>query len=190
MEDKLTNEEQTLFDSLSKEHNPSADLEDKVVNELKKRNLIQPQGTMTTHKKKKWMLGVAASLTLFLLGFVFGNTFSGGPADISTGYILLLHEDERFRPQGSEMEVFTEYATWMGKMMMNGVNITGKELAPESTYWLGEETAEIAEVRRDKISGYFIIDVQDRDEAERIAKSSPHIKYGGTVELIKLSERN
>lgn len=190
MENRLTKEEQALFDSLSKQELPPADLEDKIVDQLKKQKLISSQSAIRMLPNRFWASGIAAAIGIFIFGYLLGNESSGESADISAGYILLLHEDERFQPVGSEMEVFTEYATWMGKMFLKGVNITGKELSPESTYWLSSEGFTLTENRKDKISGYFIIDIEDQDEAERIARSSPHIKYGGTVELIKLSERN
>lgn len=190
MDDRLSKEEQDLFDSLSKEKTPPVILEEKVVNQLKEKQLIMKHLGNKDVKKKSWAVGIAAAITFFLLGFLLGNMNAGESNEISSGYILLLHEDEGFQPEGSEMEVFTEYATWMGKMFMEGVKITGNELSPESTSWLRPADFSISEVRKDKISGYFIIDVEDRAEAERIARSSPHIKYGGTVELIKLSERN
>ncbi|MEO9803480.1 MAG: hypothetical protein ABJF04_09550 [Reichenbachiella sp.] len=189
MEDKLTKEEQALFDSLSRETLPPSSLEDRIIAELKKKKLIN-ENVMKTNKTKLWMTGVAASILFFIGGYFVGNTGSDGSSEISSGYILLLHEDERFSPEGSDMEIFTEYASWMGKMMMNGVSITGKELSPESTTWLSPESEAVVDIGKDKISGYFIIDVEDRQEAEKIAMSSPHIKYGGRVELIKLSDRN
>lgn len=189
MEDKLTKEEQALFDSLSREKLPPSDLEDRTIAELKKKRLIN-ENVMKLNKSKLWMTGVAASILFFIGGYFVGNAGSDGSSEISSGYMLLLHEDERFMPEGSEMEIFTEYAAWMGKMMVNGVSITGQELSPETTTWLNPKAELALDRDEDKVSGYFIIDVEDRQEAEKIAMSSPHIKYGGTVELIKLSDRN
>ena len=189
MEDKLTQEEQVLFDSLSKEALPPSSLEDQIIDVLKEKKLLN-KDVMKTNKTRPWTIGIAASILFFIGGYFAGNAGSDGSSEISSGYILLLHEDERFRPDGSEMEIFTEYAGWMGKMMLNGVNITGNDLSPESTTWVSPEKESVTDDGRDKISGYFIIDVQDRLEAQKIALSSPHIKYGGTVELIKLSDRN
>lgn len=188
MEDKLTQDEQALFDSLSREMLPPPTLEDRIVNELSSKNLIIKH-VMKPRKTKLWAVGIAASILFFICGYLAGNSYNQS-SEISAGYMLLLHEDERFQPQGSEMEVFTEYATWMGKMMMDGVVITGNELSPESAIRLSPGSHAVQEPGNDKISGYFLIGVQDRQQAEKIAMTSPHIKYGGTVELIKLSDRN
>ncbi len=189
MEDNLTPEEQGLFDSLSKEMNPSPELEDRIVNELIKKQLIKPK-VMKSNNRKLWIVRIAASILFFFFGYLIGGTGDRTP-DISAGYILLLHEDENFQPVGTDMEIFGEYAAWMGKMMLNGIGITGKELSPESTAWVSDKGNQGAvDIGKDKISGYFIIDVTDQNEAESIAASSPHTKFGGTVELIKLSDRN
>jgi len=187
MEDRLTQKEQTLFDSLSKEKMPPKNLEEQIINELKKKNLIK-KNIMKTSKRRTWIIGIAASVLLFVVGYIAGGSSS---SDITSGYVLLLHEDENFQPVGSEIEIFTKYATWMGKMALSGVSITGKELSPESTSWLSDvNNTSAINYGKDKISGYFIIDINDQAEAEKIALSSPHIKFGGTVELIKLSDSN
>ncbi|MEO9965933.1 MAG: hypothetical protein ABJF11_09105 [Reichenbachiella sp.] len=188
MDDKLTNEERTLFDSLSKEASPPSFLEEKIVNELKEKSLIN-ESDMKMTNMKPWIAGIAASILFFVSGYYTGNSGTDEVAEISSGYILLLHEDERFQPDGGEIEIFAEYAAWMGKMMLSGISITGNELSPETTTWVSSQNEKIEE-STDKISGYFIIGVEDRVKAQEIALSSPHIKYGGTVELIKLSERN
>lgn len=188
MEDKLTQEEKALFDSLSKEKMPPLGLEDRIVQALNERNLLNKKD-MKINIRKYWIIGIAASVLFFVAGYFSGSTGSG--SEISSGYILLLHEDESFQPVGTDMEIFTEYASWMGKMMLDGISITGKELLPESTAWVGDvETYTAISESKDRTSGYFIIDVEDLKEAQRIAASSPHIKFGGSVELIKLSDRN
>ena len=186
MEDKLTLEEQALFDSLSKEKTPPKGLEGKIILELKSKKLLNTDH-MKTNSKKIWGIGIAASIVFFIAGLMIGGSSS---ADITSGYVMLLHEDENFKPVGSEMEIFTEYAKWMGKMALNGINITGNELLPESTNLVINADDITVSNKADKISGYFIIDVVDQKEAQNIVLSSPHIKFGGTVELIKLSDRN
>ena len=173
--DKLTEKEKALFASLSKHQTPPSELESSTISTLRKKGLIKKAGT------RRWLnwkipTAIAASLMLFFFGHYFGGIILGqGP---TTGYMLLLHEDENFIA-GDPEERFSEYAAWMGGIFTKGYDITGQELSPEATNVGNDQDAS----KEERITGYFILEATTMDEVVQIVKTSPHVKYGGTIEI-------
>lgn len=180
-EEYLNENDQRLFDQLEKELQPPVYLEDQLVNQLKfeghiKENKMNSMG--------KIIIAIAASILLFLGGTWYGkstnNQISITP---EMGYMLLLHEDERFVP-GEPMEMFQEYATWMENTFARGVKITGQELVNEAVLIRkGVPQVNRGEEAEVKTTGYFILEANSLEEAIAVAQDNPHVKYGGTVEV-------
>jgi hypothetical protein len=105
-------------------------------------------------------------------------------------FLLLLH-----RPASTVSGVSPEdlreriqrYRTWNQEMTRSG-KVLGGEKCADGGLWLrpdGEtRTAPAGENGHgDVVSGYFLIQANDYQEASEIGRSCPHLAYGGTIEL-------
>ena len=75
--------------------------------------------------------------------------------------------------------IVAEYSAWAGALAERGVMVMGEELTPDEAVLgsLPEATG------GQRITGFFVIHAPDRDSALAIARSCPHVKYGGTVSV-------
>lgn len=107
-------------------------------------------------------------------------------------FILLLHEkpaDLSGLSPDEIQSVIAEYVAWSQSLAADGKLAGGQKLRDEGGKSLsgsGENFrvtdgpyAEAKEV----IGGFFSINASDYDEAVRISKGCPHLKYGGRIEL-------
>jgi hypothetical protein len=134
------------------------------------------------------MLAYAAS---FLLVFGAGWTahrLAGSdtpdPASGATGqaWLILLRE-----PSGAplvetgsaaERAMVAEYGAWAGELARQGKLVSAEKLADPVTWLPGPGAPEATSV-----TGFFLVRAATAAEAERIARASPHIQHGGTIEL-------
>ncbi len=179
--EELTPEERAAFDELSNFKLPPASLEARVINELKNQGLIEKQKTMNIYLK--WTASVAASVLIFFAGSYWGKqSIENSDIDPNLAYMLILHEDESFRP-GDPMAMFEEYGNWMQDIIDRGIKITGHELDNEAVMVKASSETHFGEEATERTSGYFIVEAESREEALEIARKNPHVKYGGTIEL-------
>ena len=105
-------------------------------------------------------------------------------------FLLLLHrpastvsgispEDLRERVQ--------KYRAWNQELSRAGKIVGGEKLTEEGGLWLRQEAGAVrvdpANGQADVVSGYFLLQAEDYDEASGIARRCPHIEYGGVIEL-------
>lgn len=169
------------------------------------------------HRKRArlWRPGayrrVAALLAAALLGGAAGYlapqpggagsaaTDSGPPA-AGVGrpaFLLLLHEQPGAMASGAEEggAVVAEYAAWAGELAADGRLLGAEKLSDEGGLWLAPVEGRIAVRDRsvpqleDVVTGYFVIRAQDYTEATSIAMTSPHLRYGGSIELRQIDSR-
>ena len=181
---------------------PPEDLEDSVVSALKKEGLVAER-RVPAHRTWGWAgLALAASLAAFYAGLSVsergaGRT-GGDPAEPTTSivasperYLLLLYEDDAYlaptTPAEGE-ERAAEYGAWAAGVHAQGVVIEGEELAPatESRTLDGRggrvvETAGAPAAATGVVAGYFVIEAPDAGAAAAVARTMPHLEYGGTV---------
>lgn len=127
----------------------------------------------------RMLLPAAASVVLVLAGAWLGRATSGSAGSTEPRYALLLVEDSTFRGErevGADSLV-QEYAAWAGNLARRGQLIVGEELADEVMI-LGP-TAGTLGTRQ--IAGLFIVSAPNRDAALNIARSCPHLRYGGGI---------
>uniref|UniRef100_UPI00404AE318 YciI family protein n=1 Tax=Fulvivirga sp. TaxID=1931237 RepID=UPI00404AE318 len=170
-ENELSGEERDLFEKL-KGIKPPIEMEEETISKLKAEGLIQSQNKMI------WVYRVAAAIAFFILGYsVFPYLNSNeSPA---YNYMLVLYEDANFKP-GPPEEMFDEYSHWMQGIYQNGMAIDGQEMKPASLLLDG---ADIRNNATKTVGGYFVLSASSQEEAVKIAQSSPHLKYGGTIEV-------
>ena len=106
-------------------------------------------------------------------------------AEAGQQYLLLLHESpsDFSALTGAQMDsVVGEYVAW-AEQLDAGKHLVAAEKLSDKAEWLnpsGElETRSLTEV----VSGYYVIRARDADEARALARQSPHLKYGGTIEV-------
>lgn len=181
---------------LPRERRPPASLEDRVVEKLKAEGLLHP-GAESRPPRVAWMR-LAASIALLVAGFSAGAWWMGDqparPAPPPPGnprFLLLLHEapGPAAAPSPEELRaVIDEYKTWAAEGVRRGFLLDGEKLKdggavlPES----GAATASIGTGPSSGapfIGGYFLIRASGYDEALRLARTCPHLKHGGVIEV-------
>ncbi len=146
---------------------PPPGLEDRVVAELRRRGAFRRPRRVTP-----WAIAAAAML-LAVAGFVAGRRTAPPPPAFS--YVLLLHEDARFQDApGGHVD---EYRRWAADVRRRGVRISGTKLA-DAVVMLDDGAA-----GADRTTGYFTVDAASLGEALAIARSCPHLRHGGRIEV-------
>lgn len=78
-----------------------------------------------------------------------------------------------------------EYTGWATSLAQRGHLVDGAKLSDSG--WVLVQAQPRAEAvptsNEGVLAGYFVIRAADRDEAERIARECPHLKYRGTISL-------
>lgn len=149
---------------------------------------------------------IAASL---LVGVLVGRRYAGPTGDSAAAriastpntppreqYLLLLEGPARTRPSGvapsaadsaAERAIVAEYGAWAGHLQRSGALVRAEKLADEPIA-IHAKDGVITPTRNsaDEVGGFFLIQVADSAEANRIVRECPHLKYGGTVQLRKI----
>ena len=111
------------------------------------------------------------------------------------GFMLLLHDSttgfEDISPEDIQ-NIIAEYVAWRDEIESQGRLIGGEKLADE---WGRNLTMDGDGIRvtdgpfaeaKEMLGGYFAIKAAHYDEAVKIARTCPHLKYGGRIELRKI----
>ncbi len=179
-QDDLDPREARSLEELRRDASPSPDLEARVLDKLGDEGLVRRRGRIGP------VLAWAALLAgVFVAGILVGDR-RGGPADRMDGdrYVFLLLESPRYRsPETAEAERarVSEYADWAGELAGTGRFVEGEKL-DDALQRLGEPAAADAEV----VAGFFVIEAGSMQEALRIARTTPHLRYGGSVEVRRI----
>ena len=186
-QNNLSSEEQRRFAALPREKTPPHSLEKSIMNELSQRGLLGQRTSL-----QRGIVQLVAAAVLLILGGA-GGYFLGtqqesavGPTTTNSTYILLLHESPT--PPENEAELVKEYSQWAAELYEKGQFVGGEKLSYSGkvlTRTDGATTVADGMFSEGKeiLSGYFIIQAKNYDEALAIASQCPHLKYGGTVEL-------
>ena len=181
MENPLNKTEMEALRLLGKSKSvPSDRLEANVIAALRKQKLFGHQGPL-----KRWGWRIAASFVLlYSLGFVTHILLQKSSDVTEYSYMLVLHEDDQFQTDASPQQMFSEYAQWMKKVNDSGINIEGQELALPSSLLQSERNGmKVNQSISSRVTGYFLMDTDSYEKAIQIASQSPHLKYGGKIEV-------
>ena len=173
-ENELTPREVEAFGNLPKENIPPKILEDNTIKALKNKKLI-----METSLFKKHWRPVASAILFFVIGHLSATWFvdlNQVQTTQSSRFILMLHEDDNFRGNN---ELSEEYFQWLLGIRDQQRFITGEQLA-DGVNWL-ESNKEV--YGADRVTGYFILEAENMEEAVLLSKTAPHLKYGGRIEV-------
>ena len=124
------------------------------------------------------LLPLAAAVILFWSGMQWERRGPGIADGRMPRYVLLLLEDATFRGsvQVGHDSLVAEYSTWAGKLAGTGNLVLGEELDP-AMYPLGTVMSE----GMNRVTGLFVITAENLEKAMGIARSCPHLRYGGGI---------
>ena len=128
-------------------------------------------------------LRAAAYAGILLLGAVMGRLSAlpaAEPAAPGDAYLLLLREAADAPESGDD--VVAEYVSWARRLDDEGRLLAAEKLA-DGAAWLPGRTEALV------ISGFFLVNARDMDEAAAIARSGPHLTRGGTIEVRRIESR-
>ncbi len=192
-DDPLTTEEMAALAALPRAQDPKAGLEDRVVGALRDRGAIHPGRGWPALRPA---LAAAAALAVFLLGLTLGRS-SARPAPVPADesgrqWLLLLYSDGGFEVPvpGQEAARHAEVDSWPRRLVAEGVLVDGREVADETLLLggCGDVLVAKASSRAEQrlLRGYYILRAPTLEKALEIAKTSPHLSYGGIVTLSEI----
>lgn len=180
----LTPDEQESLRRLPREAGLPPGLEDATVAALHQRGLLRRSRERGIHPA----LAIAASLLLFAGGLAVGRlgTAPPLPEDGRPRFAFFLYEGPEYQQPapGAMAQRVGEYVAWASEKRTNGVIEGGEklrddiDLAVEPDGRTGEATAASGEPR---LAGYFLVRASDRSAAAEIARTCPHLRYGGSI---------
>ncbi len=193
----LSNVERERLAALPREMNPPAELETAVASELRR------QGLIGTRRARTWSWPGAAwvaapAMATLALGFLIGVSWvqeAAEPIQELPRYILILRSGAQYQAEAPGEARGMEYADWAVNKLPRGAFLSGEEL--NETGWelrragetvqsnLLEAGAELG----GQVAGFFLIQAKDDDDAVDLASTTPHLKYGGTVEVRPVAVR-
>jgi hypothetical protein len=171
------------LDRLYQRAMPSAHLEDRVIDALASKGLLRRVSPM----RRLRPLAIAAALLLcFAAGWGSARVSSGaGTPDESRKdqFVMLLYQIPGSKPH--DLERVAEYRSWAAQAKDSGVVITGERL-DDGGWALSWDVPMGHWSDTTAVSGYFLVQASDYNKALTIARTCPHVKYGGKVELRKI----
>jgi hypothetical protein len=175
----LSDEERRALRALAGGPEPPPALEAATV-----RRLAQ-EGLVTAHRPGWGMrlAAAAAAVALFGLGLAVGARRAAPHAAVpgAPRFVLLLYDapDERALTDGQMQARVEEYRNWARDVRASGREIAGEKLEPDARPLGPSEGAGAGW----PLGGYFVITARDLDAAVDVARSCPHLRHGGRVEV-------
>jgi len=186
-EDELTPEEKRALTALGGAAPPPAGLEEVTLSRLRVEGLVRPRPRRGNASR---VLAAAAAVALFAAGLAVGRRGSAPTAPPAAPTASSAAEGPRFvlflydaptEPAMSESQMqdrVSEYRNWASGLRQKGASIRGEKLQSGRAERLGPAAAGEA-----ALGGYFVISAKDWDSAMEVARSCPHLKHGGTIEV-------
>jgi hypothetical protein len=164
---------------------PSADLEHRVVEALRHEGLVR------TRSAWPGLAAIAAALLIFVAGAAIGHylTPGAGPDTRVTNepnrYLLLLAGDVTPAVDGSSRAA--EYGEWARGVAARGMAISGDELAAHAEVVTNTKSVTFPDLS--SVGGYFLIEAADDAAAAALARTCPHVRYGGSIVVRRVQGR-
>ncbi len=160
---------------------PPAALREEVKRSLGERGLLAPRHAPRAMLGRSLAYAAAAAL-FFAAGALVGQRGASAPRTAASGqrYALFLYEDSTFRTDVPEASLVAEYSAWADSLRRRGALVAGEKLRDaEGTVLVGDAR----EAASAGLSGFFIVRAAGEDEALALARSCPHLRYGGRIVL-------
>jgi len=112
-------------------------------------------------------------------------------------YMLLLH-NRLDRPRPSSPDEFAAmmkaYMAWTDKIRAEGRHKGGQKLAENAGKIMRSDGGRVTITdgpyaeSKEIVGGFYVISAKDYKEACQVAEGSPHLKYGGRIEVREIEE--
>lgn len=182
-DEELSPQEAQALRALAEGPEPPGDLEEAAVARLRADGGIG----IRNPNRRSWLAAAAAALVSFAAGLWLGGRRLAVPAEASRmpRFVLLLYDapDEETLTEHQMEGRVEEYRSWAQRVRAGGREIAGEKLEPEGKL-LGPQGGAAGW----PLGGYFIISAKDLDAAVELARSCPHLKYGGRVEVRAIAD--
>lgn len=170
---------------LPREAVPPPGLEDATVEALVARGLLRRRATRRP-RAVELGLALAASVLLFLGGVAVGRRGEPAPPAPAAQFALLLYEGPAYRQPapGEEAERVREYGEWAGVRAEQGELVAGEKLREDPDVVIGADGSVETPpppAGAARLAGFFVIRAADAGRAIEIARSCPHVRYGGSI---------
>ena len=188
-ENPITPDERESLDELVKHSSPPSYLFTKIVEIMKSEDHIRTPKPLLNLTPGGILTAFALAAGLVCLGFFVGK--GDAPATSSAysdqaKFILLVHNDDQ--PPADPMQQVKEYGEWLGKISADRI-AGGEHLHGNGWVLSPKGTEAIAEFPgRNEVGGYFTFEAANAEEALKIAKTCPHLRYQGTLELRQIHQ--
>lgn len=149
-------------------------------------------GRKLERRRRHWptALQAVAAVALLLSGALLGQIGRGdgatpGPGVAPAGsqeYLLLVRGDEPDR-RFPDAQLTSEYRAWAGDLASDGILIAAEKLADDGGRWVSDLTPPGENPATSAVRGYFLISAGSYSDAVEIARRSPHVSYGGIMEV-------
>lgn len=172
----------SLRDSMPPIEAPAA-LDERVRDSLMQRGLIVEKSPARPNRYRQPFTYLAIAASFLIVGVLTGRTMKESAAVTTTPrYALLLYGGDTSAASTSRGRRM-EYGQWLREVAAGRQSFSGEELGQE-VMTLGPSI--VAGNGSGPLLGFFIIGVESADEAESIARTSPHMKYGGSIVVQKV----
>jgi hypothetical protein len=178
-----TPREREALAGLPREAVPPPGLEDATVTALRARGLL---GGRPARRRRvvTTIAGLAAAAALFAGGVLVGRRSEPPPAAATSRFLLLLYEGPQYRqpPAGEEAGRVREYAAWAGERAAREELVAGEKLRDAGEVVVRRDgTSSPPVAGAERLAGYFVVRAATAGGAVEIARSCPHLRYGGSI---------
>jgi hypothetical protein len=129
---------------------------------------------------------LAAAVALFAAGMLTGRAVGDAraPEPGAPRFALLLYGGPPGADDAEEAARVDEYRRWARGLAARGHHVSGEKLGDEAIELAGGGTAPLTSPpagEAGSLAGFFLVSATSAAEAELIARSCPHLRYGGRV---------
>ena len=131
------------------------------------------------------LLAAALAAAGFWVGKSQSTPVAAPAASNQPQYALLVKADDV--PPADPEQQFREYSAWVDNLKKGrwagGEALHGKAWRLHESNGAVQSLEHTLKTSPDEISGYFLYEAANAEEALKIAQTCPHLKYSGTLEL-------
>lgn len=143
-------------------------------------------------RRSVWSTGLKAAAGIaLLLGGAFIGRLTGSdvtPAGVrdvqapTQSYLLVIRGNEPNR-RFPDTPLMPAYRAWEGDLERQGILVAAEKLRDDGGRWVNDLAPADDATDALAVRGFFLIRAESYEDAVLVARESPHIAYGGTIEV-------
>ncbi len=141
-----------------------------------------------SRRRRTAALAAAAAIAVLALGFALGRRQASPALQSGDRYLLLLRETSAFRPVEPQSALVSEYSAWARGLARQGALELGEELAQDGALLSMPDAAGPVPTEAGVVAGFFVVRADSYAAALALARSCPHLRHGGRIELRRIEE--